>query len=322
MALGRRCVAVSAARVGPTTKNLAMDCGSVAAVSSSSHVRIRILPGDTRLGDTSLGDTMMVMETGGRTPQAAPDKRLIVSIHDVSPAFAEPIEQLAETIGAILGGPRFAMLVVPDHWGTARLDHAPAFARRLRGWADAGVEMFLHGWFHRDTTDHQGTAAAMKARYMTAGEGEFLGLSADEAEGRMRRGRDMVEQAIGAPVAGFVAPAWLYGAGAKAALKTCGFALAEDHFRVWQPTSGAVVAKGPVVTWASRSPMRTASSLAVAAAARSLPDWLPTLRVAVHPGDVTKESLMTSIDKTIRSLSARRTVARYADLLPEGERVS
>ena len=249
-------------------------------------------------------------------------RRLLLSIHDVSPAFAEPVERLAETIGAIVDGPRFAMLVVPDYWGAAPLDRAPAFARRLRAWADTGVEMFLHGWFHRDTSAHSGAAAAMKARYMTAGEGEFLGLSADEAEDRMRRGRAMVEDAIGRPVAGFIAPAWLYSAGAKAAMKACDFALAEDHFRVWQPASDAIVARGPVVTWASRSTARTASSLAVAAAARALPDWLPTLRVAVHPGDVTKESLMTSIDRTIRTLAARRTVARYADLLPVGGRAS
>ena len=248
--------------------------------------------------------------------QPSPDRRLVVSIHDVSPAFAEPVERLAEMIGGILGGPRFAMLVVPDHWGAAPLDRTPAFARRLREWADAGVEMFLHGWFHRDTSAHRSAAATVKARYMTAGEGEFLGLSADEAEYRMRAGREMVEQAIGGPVAGFIAPAWLYGPGAISALKACDFALAEDHFRVWRPSTDAVVARGPVVTWASRSPARTASSLAVAAAARAMPDWLPTMRVAVHPGDVTKESLMTSIDQTIRCLAGRRTVARYADLVP------
>ncbi|MEG3164420.1 polysaccharide deacetylase family protein [Sphingomonas sp. PB2P19] len=244
---------------------------------------------------------------------------MVVSIHDVSPMFADPIERLVEMISGIVGGPRFAMLVVPDYWGTAPLDRAPAFARRLREWADAGVEMFLHGWVHRDTSDHRNAVAGLKARYMTAGEGEFLGLSADEAEHRMRRGRAVVEDAIGRPVAGFIAPAWLYGAGARAALKACDFALAEDHLRVWRPATGDIVARGPVVTWASRSTARTASSLAVAAAARALPDWLPTLRVAVHPGDVTKGSLMASIDRTIRSLSSRRTVARYADLMPATE---
>ncbi|WP_445191896.1 DUF2334 domain-containing protein [Sphingomonas sp. Tas61C01] len=252
--------------------------------------------------------------TAAMAPPA--DRRLVVSIHDVSPTFADPIEQLAETVGRILEGPRFAMLVVPDHWGTAPLDRSPAFVRRLRRWADAGVEMFLHGLVHRDTSAHRSAAAGLKARYMTAGEGEFLGLGADEAEHRMRSGRDIVEDAIGRPVAGFIAPAWLYGPGAMAALKTCGFALAEDHFRVWQPATGAIVARGPVITWASRSNARTASSLAVAAAARALPDWLPTLRVAVHPGDVTKASLMTSIDRTLRTLASRRTITRYADLLP------
>ncbi|QCB44376.1 DUF2334 domain-containing protein [Sphingomonas sp. PAMC26645] len=285
-------------------KIILADCGSDRAVPSPGHV----------CAQAARPSVVNALPKAVRPP--SPDRRLIVSIHDVSPAFADPIERLVEMIGAILGGPRFAMLVVPDHWGAAPLDRTPAFARRLREWADAGVEMFLHGWFHRDTSAHSSTAATMKARYMTAGEGEFLGLSADEAEYRMRAGRDMVEQAIGGPVAGFIAPAWLYGPGAISALKACDFALAEDHLRVWRPVNNAVVARGPVVTWASRSRARTASSLAVAAAARMLPDWLPTLRVAVHPGDVTKESLMTSIDRTIRGLAGRRTVARYADLLP------
>ncbi len=263
--------------------------------------------------------TMVQTEFADPAPLRAPpaDKRLVVSIHDVSPTFALPIAMLAERIEEILGGPRFAMLVVPDHWGAARLDQSPAFVRRLRDWADAGVEMFLHGWFHRDSSAHRVGASALKARYMTAGEGEFLGLDAVEAELRMRAGRDMVEQAIGRPVAGFIAPAWLYGLGAHAALKACDFALAEDHFRVWQPRTGAIVARGPVVTWASRSPARTASSLAVAAIARTMPDWMPTMRVAVHPGDVTKESLLTSIDRTLRTLAERRTVSRYADLVAE-----
>ncbi len=58
--------------------------------------------------------------TAAKTP--LPDRRLVVSIHDVSPAFEDPIDRLADMIGDILGGPRFAMLVVPDHWGAAPLD--------------------------------------------------------------------------------------------------------------------------------------------------------------------------------------------------------
>ena len=54
------------------------------------------------------------------------------------------------------------MLGVPDHWGRAPLAEARGFQARLRAWADSGVEMFVHGWFHRDTAEHKG-AASLKA---------------------------------------------------------------------------------------------------------------------------------------------------------------
>jgi len=244
----------------------------------------------------------------------AQDRRLLVSIHDVSPAFTAPVEALAARLRTLLGGPRFAMLVVPNHWGRAPIAGDAAFARRLRGWADEGIEMFLHGWLHRDDSRHDGAAAAFKARHMTAGEGEFLGLSAAEAERRLRDGRDIVEQAIGRSVAGFIAPAWLYGDGAHQALAATGFTLAEDHWRVWRPHTGETVARGPVITWASRSPARTASSLAVAGVARTARRMVPVVRLAVHPGDMTKTSIVASIARTVRALAEVRQVVRYADL--------
>jgi predicted deacetylase len=244
------------------------------------------------------------------------EKRLLASIHDVAPCFESQVDRLADLIEARLGPARYAMLVVPDHWGRAPLAEARGFQARLRAWADSGVEMFVHGWFHRDTAEHKGTAASLKARHMTAGEGEFLGLSHAEALQRMRDGKALVEDIIGRPAAGFIAPAWLYGPGAMQALGECGFALAEDHMRVWRPGhEDKPLARGPVVTWASRSTMRTASSLAFAALARPALQPLRTLRLAVHPGDVTKASIVASVDATLRAFSRRHVPGRYADLL-------
>ncbi len=78
------------------------------------------------------------------------ERLLLASIHDVGPKFEREVDVLAARLERLLGGPRFAMLVVPDHWDEAPLSAAPAYARRLRNWADAGVEMFVHGWCHRD----------------------------------------------------------------------------------------------------------------------------------------------------------------------------
>lgn len=243
------------------------------------------------------------------------ERRLLVSIHDVAPCFESEVDRLADLIDARLGPARYAMLVVPDHWGRAPLAQAPAFQARLRGWAERGVEMFVHGWFHRDSSRHQG-AAGFKARHMTAGEGEFLGLSHADALQRMADGKALIEDVIGRPTAGFIAPAWLYGPGAMQALAECGFPLAEDHFRVWRPGhEDKPLAKGPVVTWASRSTMRTASSLAFAALARPALQPLKTLRLAVHPGDVTKPSIVGSVDATLRAFSRRHVPGRYADLI-------
>ena len=241
-------------------------------------------------------------------------KLLLASIHDVGPGSEPQVDQLAELLESQLGGARFAMLVVPEHHGANRLTPGSPFATRLRGWSERGVEMFVHGWYHRDTAQHEGIAS-FKARHMTAGEGEFLGLSRDEAARRMRDGRALIEDIIGRPATGFIAPAWLYGEGAQAALAECGFPLAEDHMRVWQPRSGAVLARGPVITWASRSAMRTASSLAFAGLARAALHPLEVVRVAVHPGDTTKASILSSIEATLQTFARRRRAGRYGDLL-------
>lgn len=235
---------------------------------------------------------------------------LLASIHDVGPRFEGQVDRLADLLEARLGAPRFAMLVVPDHWNAAPLARAPAYRAKLRRWAGRGVEMFLHGWSHRDERP-----AGFARRHMTAGEGEFAALPEAEAARRLRAGRAVVEDAIGAAVAGFIAPAWLYGPGARAAIRAEGFGLAEDHFRVWRPADGRVLARGPVVTWASRSRARAASSRAFAGLARVALHPLPVVRLAVHPGDTGVPALMRSIDGTLLAFAGRRA-GRYGELDP------
>jgi predicted deacetylase len=237
---------------------------------------------------------------------------LLASIHDVSPRFESEIDRLLDLLRPHVGQ-RVAMLVVPNHWGDAPIVAGSPFAARLRQWADSGIEMFLHGYFHRDQARHRGAADRVRARYMTAGEGEFLGLSRSEAAERIQAGRTIVEDAIGRPVAGFVAPAWLYGDGALEALADCAMPLAEDHMKVWSPKTGHRLAKGPVITWASRTPFRLASSLVAAKALRRAP--MRVMRVGVHPPDVRHPALINSIEGTFRAALRGRQAAHYSDLL-------
>ncbi len=249
------------------------------------------------------------------TERSAPSgKRLLVSIHDVSPRFEAQIDALAERLTRHLGGPNFAMLVIPDHWRGAPIAGNAAFQNRLRGWADMGIEMFLHGWSHKDEKPATHGMASFKGKHMTAGEGEFLNMPYTDAMARMQEGRDLLEDVLGRPVAGFIAPAWLYGEGALAAARDMGFALAEDHMKVWRPETDEVLAKGPVITWASRSPNRIRSSLFAAGLGRLALPVTRTIRVAVHPGDTTVPALLDSIDATLAKFTRSHAPARYASL--------
>lgn len=237
--------------------------------------------------------------------------RLFASIHDVSPRFEAQVDVLFDRLAGLLGKPRIAMLVVPDFEDGAPLAGNAAYAAKLRGWADAGVEMFLHGWCHRDDARQKG----FMQKHMTAGAGEFAQLTQIEASRRLIAGRKVVEDAIGQPVAGFIAPAWLYSQGSIDAIAEQGFAIAEDHLKVWEPATGRVLAKSPVITWASRSRPRVLSSLMVAAAARAAPWALKHARIAVHPGDVTVPALLRSIDATFAKFARTHMPSRYADLI-------
>ena len=238
---------------------------------------------------------------------------LLASIHDVSPRFEGEVDRLLAVLRPHVGR-RIAMLVVPNYWGEAPIVPGSPFAARLRDWADAGAEIFLHGYFHRDRSRHRTASDRLRARFMTAGEGEFLGLSRDTAARRMVEGKALLEDVIGRAVDGFVAPAWLYGGGARAAMAELAIPIAEDHFRIWSPVHGARLARGPVITWASRSRPRLASSLLAAAALRHAPAHV--LRIGVHPPDSHHPAIVRSIEKTLLAATTGRRPGRYSDLLP------
>jgi predicted deacetylase len=237
---------------------------------------------------------------------------LLASIHDVSPRFENEVHALLDLLRPYVGS-RLAMLVVPNHWGDAPIVAGSPFASKLRDWADAGFEMFLHGFYHRDDSTHARASDRVRARLMTASEGEFLGLSHQEASRRLVEGRKLIEDITGRPVAGFVAPAWLYGAPALEALAGTDLPIAEDHLRVWSPASGRMLATGPVITWASRTRLRLASSLGAAAVLRHVP--LKVLRLGVHPPDIHHPALVGSIRSTMERAVQIRRAGRYSDLL-------
>ena len=237
---------------------------------------------------------------------------ILASVHDVGPRFESEVLQLLDSLAPFVGC-RIALFVVPDHWGECPIIPGSPFATRLRGWADSGFEIFLHGYFHRDSADHDRAGDRLRARWMTAGEGEFLGLDRDESRIRIERGRTLLEDITGRPITGFVAPAWLYSDGAIEALRDCGIGIAENHWQVWSPRTEAVLSRSPVITWASRTPARLRLSLLAAATLRRAP--VRDLRIGVHPPDCRAPRLLRSIETTFGIARRTRRAAAYSELL-------
>jgi hypothetical protein len=124
-----------------------------------------------------------------------------------------------------------------------------------------------------------------------------------------------VEAAAGRPVAGFVAPAWLYGPEVPGALSAAGLRLAEDHWSVWSPAGGRRLLRSPVVSWASRTPWRLRTSIWWSRAATTLLAPLEVVRVGIHPFDVDHPRLEREIERTIGAFLRDRRPMLLGELL-------
>ncbi|RMD89878.1 MAG: DUF2334 domain-containing protein [Alphaproteobacteria bacterium] len=253
-----------------------------------------------------------------RAAAAARDRRILVSLHDVTPAHFARLRDIVATLERIGVGSRFAMLVVPDFWSRWPLPAHRSFVDWLREQAGRGAEILLHGYTHRDDRHHRHPWHRLRAHWLTAGEGEFLGLDGAEARRRLDTGRTMLEDLLDGPIDGFVAPAWLYGPDSRQALAAAGFEIAEGRWSVWSPRRGRTLARGPVVAYAGRTRGRLMGSLLWSHLAGPLLAGCRVLRLAIHPHDFDHVPLRHEIERFLRRQMETRRCGRYRDLLTSG----
>ena len=126
-------------------------------------------------------------------------RRLLVAIHDVTPAHAEALRQIYALLER-LGITRYALLVVPDWHGAWPLERHPAFVDDLLARQAAGVEIFCHGYRHDEAGTRRTLMQHVRVAGRTAAEAEFRIIPPDEAERRLDRGLELFRQLGIAPV--------------------------------------------------------------------------------------------------------------------------
>lgn len=231
---------------------------------------------------------------------------LCVSIHDVAPGTWDDCARLAQALREVADIP-LSWLVVPRYHG--RTDDDAALRAGLDAALARGDELVLHGYTHLDT---EAPGDGLRQRFLrgvyTQREGEFAALPREEARRRIGLGLDWFRER-GWPVSGFVAPAWLMGQGAWAALGDFSFAYTTTFTRFHVLGGEALFA--PSLVYAARN--RSGRALSPVAA-QLLARWqarAPLVRLSLHPPDVRHPRLLAHAQDLVEQLlRTRRAVTK------------
>ena len=246
-----------------------------------------------------------------------PRPEVLLSLHDVAPVHRERIAR-AEALFGELGVRRITYLLVPAFHGAEPCDQDAEFVAWCRAPRPFAVDWLLHGYHHRETPSADAASGdvgqRLKRRYMTGGEGEFLALPEEEAERLVGRGTEVFRRTLGRDPEGFVAPAWLFNDALGPALLRHGIGFHEDHGGVHALRPARFI-PAPVITWATRTPLRKRTSIAGTPVLAALWRRKPLLRLAVHPHDFDHDDTVASIRRVWRGVMRGREQRLYGDVV-------
>jgi hypothetical protein len=234
---------------------------------------------------------------------------LVISIHDVSPSTCKRSQEILGDLGRA-GIDATSLLVIPNHHHRGLISDDPEFATWIREKVAEGHEAVLHGFYHlREKQNSDGTMNRLITQSYTAGEGEFFDPSHDRACKLLQSGRAAFA-ACGLEAKGFIAPAWLLGAEAEAAVKQECFEYTTRIATVSDFTNGRVYQARSLV-WSVRARWRRICSLAWNHSLFMSFRNAPLLRIGIHPPDWDYPAIRSQILHLASTALARRQAMTY-----------
>jgi predicted deacetylase len=168
----------------------------------------------------------------------------------------------------------------------------------------------LHGYFHaRNPKSSDAGIVKFTNQIYTAGEGEFYDLDRPEASRRLRQGLSDLEF-LERPITGFVAPAWLLGLEAEAAVRQVGFRYVTTVGSV-NVFDGVHRYASRSLVWSTRSSWRQVASLAWNQSLISRLQGKALLRIGIHPTDREIAMVWSQVRSMIESALEDRRPLSY-----------
>ncbi|HZC35557.1 MAG TPA: polysaccharide deacetylase family protein [Chthoniobacterales bacterium] len=232
-------------------------------------------------------------------------RNLVVSVHDVSPLTQASCARILDDLREA-GVAMTSLLIIPNHHQRAPVKEYEEFREWLKSKVDEGHEPILHGYFHaRNPKSTDAGIVKFTNQIYTAGEGEFYDLDRSEASRRLRQGLDDL-RFLQRPISGFVAPAWLLGFEAEAAVRQVGFRYITTVGSV-DVFDGLHRYVSRSLVWSTRSSWRRVVSLAWNQGLNSRLRQKSLLRIAIHPTDREIPMVWSQVKRVLASaLEVRR----------------
>jgi predicted deacetylase len=233
---------------------------------------------------------------------------LLVSLHDVSPlTLADAERALALLDASGLPVSALTILAIPCHEGRAPLDADPATVRFLRGLADGGATLVMHGLTHRMPGRAWTPASFVRGHVFARGQGELLRATAIETTRALDEGAAILRRAgLEAATRAFVPPAWLLSPAAREVVERAGFAYHETFAGIVH--AGRLRAPR-VIGWGSLNAVETVATAVYAGLQSRLP--ARDTRLAVHPADLRRASQPRAIARALGRLRERTHPQSY-----------
>ena len=243
-------------------------------------------------------------------------KQLVLSIHDATPAHASRVVDICGMLET-WGIRRTSVLVIPTYHGGWDLRDHPRFVDALRDLQWHGHEIVLHGFEHTDIQPRRGNPYQRIIRFAYSREGEFYTLDYAAAFARIKQGLDLLSE-VGLSPVGFVAPAWLHNADVLDAARDNALRYATSLWGFHDLQRGSM-RRAPAICYSPRK-LRTAVASALYCDLLSpLIARCQLVRIAIHPGDVTRTPILRSLASAVRRHALKRDLLTYRDLLDSAE---
>lgn len=253
-------------------------------------------------------------------------KKLIVSVHDVTPKFSGELTEMVAELDRI-GINKRSVLVVPNWKGEYDLRQDDNFVSWLHGLKASGDEMVLHGYNHKSEKRkgyYKNLFQWFMGEVFAQGTGEFQNVTYEEARQKLRNGKKVFSDVELDDVVGFVAPAWLTNKNVEKALKDEG--LQYHIFTTFMNYVGEL-SKIPIKnlqtgeTIKSREVAFDGSRALIDYGTRGLA-WLltrnkeaPITRIAIHPQDIHNARPFDYALRLIKEAKETRELATYREIV-------